>query len=254
LARGARGKLQRIVVIRSQAIRIANGWIGAQEYYRALAESCGVPFKAALEAGQVEAPGTLSPRQCLAKGLLKERMRARSFVIAPEGLRPNALREMLTRLQPYNFSIVSPGTLSGAIRRHFARSFARYAVEGLPIRHPGMSARERPAAWQRLALLFGGIGLAVALMLAPVKTIWAVTLALAVLFVAVIAFRIVAAYGLVRGVRGGDESAGTRIPDHELPIYSVLVPLYREAHICLRSSRRSGSSTTRLRSSTSSSS
>ena len=150
-------------------VLIANGWIGAQDYYRALAESCGVPFKAALEAGQVEAPGTLTPRQCLAKGLLKERMRARSFVIAPEGLRPNALREMLTRLQPYNFSIASPGTLSGAIRRHFARSFARYAIEGLAIRHPGMSARERPAAWQRLALLFGGIGLAVALMLARSK-------------------------------------------------------------------------------------
>jgi cellulose synthase/poly-beta-1,6-N-acetylglucosamine synthase-like glycosyltransferase len=41
----------------------------------------------------------------------------------------------------------------------------------------------------------------------------------------------VGAYGLLRHARGDDESSATRIPDRELPIYSVLVPLYREAHM-----------------------
>jgi hypothetical protein len=217
--------------VQPHEVMIANGWIGAEDYYRALAESCGVPFRPALAAEQVTAPGTLSPRQCLAKGLLKERGRAQSFVFSPDRLRPTALRQMLARLQPYKFSIASPRTLSGAIRRRFAPSFARYAIEGLAVRHPAISAREPTAKWQRLALIIGGVGITAALIFAPVKTIWAITLALAVLFVGVIAFRIVGAYGLLRHARGDDESRATRVPDRELPIYSVLVPLYREAHM-----------------------
>jgi cellulose synthase/poly-beta-1,6-N-acetylglucosamine synthase-like glycosyltransferase len=210
-------------------VLIAKGWIVAEDYYRALAERCGVPFRPALTAHQVGAPRGLTPRQCLARGLLKERTRARSFFLAPKALRPNALRDMLAQLKPYDFCIVSPATLSGAIRRRFAQAFARYAVDGLALRYPAMSARRPAARWQRLGLGLGGAGLAVALLLAPVETVWAVTLALAVLFVGVIAFRLAGAYGLLR--QTAEERLALRIPDHRLPVYSVLVPLYREAHM-----------------------
>ncbi|MFO7477361.1 MAG: glycosyltransferase [Methyloceanibacter sp.] len=172
--------------VRPHEVMIANGWLAAEDYCRALARHCGAPYRATLAAFEVTAPDRTSPRQCLARGLLKERERARSFVFAPERLGPDAIREMLARLSPYQLSLASPHAVRRAISSHFAAS---------------------------------------------VKTIWAVTLSLAILFVAVIAFRLVAAYGLWRGAPRGETGYAPRLPDHELPIYSVLVPLYREAHM-----------------------
>ncbi len=68
-------------------------------------------------------------------------------------------------------------------------------------------------------------------MIAPVDTIWLVTLMLVALFVPVIALRLAAAYWLIRGGTRAEDSVRPRVPDAELPVYSVLVPLYREAHM-----------------------
>src|SRR4029078_733409 len=91
------------------AVLIATGWIEAEDYYRALARCCGTPFKAELPPSQVSPTARTSPRQCLASALLKERGRARSFVLAPDRLRPNALRAILARLSAHAFSLASPG-------------------------------------------------------------------------------------------------------------------------------------------------
>lgn len=210
-------------------VMIANGWLDAEDYYCALAERCRAPFKATLPATEVMPTAPASPRPCLAKGLLKQRARAGGFVFAPDRLRPNALREMLRRLSPYDFALASPNAVRGAICRHFAPAIARHAVEALATRHPGMSAREPSVLWQRLTLLVGGVAGLIALALAPVETIRIVTLGLALLFVPVIAFRLLAAYVLFRATE--DNKSRPRMPDHALPIYSVLVPLYREAHM-----------------------
>ncbi len=55
------------------------------DYYRALAESCGAPFKADLPAADVAPAAVANPRQSLAIGLLKERARARQLRL---GARP----------------------------------------------------------------------------------------------------------------------------------------------------------------------
>jgi cellulose synthase/poly-beta-1,6-N-acetylglucosamine synthase-like glycosyltransferase len=212
-------------------VMIANGWLAAEDYYRALAERCGAPFKAKLPATEVAPTAMASPRQCLGRGVLKERDRAGSFVFAPDRLRPNALRAMLARLAPYNFSLASPIAVREAICRHFAPSFTLHAVEGLASRHPALSARTRPALWQRLVVLLGAVALALAVALAPVETVWVVTLALALLFVPVIAFRLLAAHGLIGACDDDRDMPYPRVPDHALPVYTLLVPLYREAHM-----------------------
>jgi cellulose synthase/poly-beta-1,6-N-acetylglucosamine synthase-like glycosyltransferase len=211
-------------------VMIANGWLEAEDYYRALAERCDAPFKARLFAADVAPAATASPRQSLARGLLKERAHAHSFVFAPDRLRPNALREMLVRLSPYAFSLASPNAVRGAICHHFAPSFALHAIESLASRHPGMSARTRPALWQRLAVLIAAITVTGAMAVAPVDTVRAITLALAWLFVPLIALRLVAAYRLLATTEHAP-AVTPRVPDHELPIYTLLAPLYREAHM-----------------------
>jgi hypothetical protein len=212
-------------------VLIANGWLAAEDYYRALAAHCGVPFKPALPAGLVEPPLKTTPRQCLASGLLKERARARSFVFAPDRLRPNALRELLARLSPHSFSLASPDTVRDAISRHFRPLLAQNAVEGLALRHPDKSAKTDPAFWQGVAFVFLLELVICAAALAPLETVWVVTFALAVLFVPLIAFRFMAVWGLLRVPASRERSAMPRVPDYELPIYTILVPLYREAHM-----------------------
>ena len=164
-------------------VLIANGWLDAADYCRALAQSCDAPFKADLPAADVAPAAAANPRQSLATGLLKERARARSFVLAPDRVRPNALREILARLSPHEFSLASPQAVRGAICRHFAPSFVLHAVEGLASRKPEQSARTRMASWQRLACCFVPLALLTALLLAPVDTLWGVTASLALLFV-----------------------------------------------------------------------
>ncbi len=156
-------------------VLIAHGWLDPTDYYRALAEACGAPFKSDLLAADVAPAAAANPRQSLAVGLLKERARARSFVLAPDRVRPNALREMLARLAPHEFSLASPQAVRGAICRHFAPSFVLHAVEGLASRKPEQSARTPLALWQRLACCFVPLVLLIALALWPAATVWGVT-------------------------------------------------------------------------------
>ncbi len=95
--------IDRATLVRAQAlgkkwgvlphtVMIANGWLSARDYYRALAEACGVPFRDDLPLDAITAPLPLTnPRQCILRGLLKERGRRGAYVIAPDQLPPNAV-------------------------------------------------------------------------------------------------------------------------------------------------------------------
>jgi hypothetical protein len=49
-----------------------------------------------------------NPRQCILRGLLKERWRRSAYVIAPDQLSPNAVAGMLRNLRPYRVSLAAP--------------------------------------------------------------------------------------------------------------------------------------------------
>lgn len=212
-------------------VLIATGWVNAEDYYRALAGACGVPFKDALAPAEALPVGKATPRQCLTTGLLRERSRAKRFVLAPDRLRPNALRAMLAQLAPHAFALASPRTVRKATYQHFAPVFARDAVDALAVRRPDQSARTRTAHWQRLSLAIGAIGLLLALLAAPTETIRTFSLLLAVLFVPVIGLRIIAAYGLLQGDVAANDQPEPRVADADLPTYTILAPLFREAHM-----------------------
>ena len=110
--------------------------------------------------------------------MLKERARARRFVLAPDRVRPNALREMLARLAPHEFSLASPDGVRGAICRHFAPSFVLHAVEGLASRKPEQSARTPLVLWQRLVfslvplVVLTALALNLAVVAAAYRALW----------------------------------------------------------------------------------
>ena len=81
-------------------VLIANGWLKEADYYAALAAACGTDFTPEIAAQDVAPPTpNSSPRECLAKGLLRERRRSRCVLFAPEQLRPNRLRHRAFRLE-----------------------------------------------------------------------------------------------------------------------------------------------------------
>jgi cellulose synthase/poly-beta-1,6-N-acetylglucosamine synthase-like glycosyltransferase len=116
------------------------------------------------------------------------------------------------------------------VRGHFAQNFATAAVDGLHARHPKRSAKERLALWQRLSICFVPLAFAAVLFVEDWAPLRALSLALTFVFLPAIALRLFAAYALCRG-EGGGRSAPARLPDAELPVYTLLVPLYREANM-----------------------
>ena len=209
---------------------IANGWLSASDYYRALAETCGVPFRGEIGPDEVTAPASLrGPRECLARGLVKERGRGGAYVFAPQKLRPSAVEVVLARLAPHRLSLASPDTLRQVICGHFAQTFAAALVDGLHARFPDRSAKARLSLWQRLLLLWLLLAFVVALALHAQLALRALSLSLIFIFLPVIALRVFAAYDLLR--RAPSKHAPPRIPDAELPIYTILMPLYHEANM-----------------------
>jgi hypothetical protein len=144
-------------------------------------------------------------------------------------LRPDAVEEVLARLAPQRLSLASPDTLRQAVCGHFAGNLASASVDGLHARFPDRSAKTRLALWQRLSLCLLLAGFGAALVLQAQPAFRALSLTLVFLFLPVIALRVFAAYDLLR--RPPSKHARPRIPDAELPVYTILVPLYREANM-----------------------
>ena len=214
------------------AVMIANGWLSESDYYRALARASGVPFQDDIAAHEVTAPASLkSPRACLARGLLKRRARHGAYVYAPERLRPSTVEHVLAELAPHRISLATPQAVRDAVRGHFAKSLATVAVDGLHARHPKRSAKEKLALWQRLTIGFLPLALAAALAFEAWGTLRALSLALTFIFLPAIALRVFAAYTLRFDRCSDDRRAPARIEDAELPVYTLLVPLYREANM-----------------------
>jgi cellulose synthase/poly-beta-1,6-N-acetylglucosamine synthase-like glycosyltransferase len=98
---------------------------------------------------------------------------------------------------------------------------------------PASSARSRAAPWQPAAIALL-IGLAVGgFIVLPDATLAAMATVMAVPFLCVTLLRLAALRETIAGggrARKGGED-GKRLPDWQLPVYSVLVPLFREARV-----------------------
>src|SRR5690606_6618294 len=126
--------------------------------------------------------------------------------------------------------VATPSAIRAALIRASASVLVRDAVNRLATRHPDLSSR-RPLTGRQIVVLVIALCLLIACLLAwPTATAVAVNLAGAACFLGVSMLRFIAA-GLVGRPRS---SAGFRLDrsgDDDLPVYSILVPLYREARL-----------------------
>jgi cellulose synthase/poly-beta-1,6-N-acetylglucosamine synthase-like glycosyltransferase len=105
------------------------------------------------------------------------------------------------------------------------------AVRGLATRTPELSAATRLSPWQRnvlIVLLAGGAAGAIA---APEPTLLVLLAVLALPFLLVVALRAAALWHLFAGTPHLRAAPAGAVADGALPIYTVLVPLFREARV-----------------------
>ena len=104
-------------------------------------------------------------------------------------------------------------------------------VWGLAARTPELSAATGLWNWQKSALAGLAAGIACGAWLAPETTLAALLAVMAVPFLFVVALRSAALWHLFSPADPAAEPPATRIDTEMLPLYTVLVPLYREASV-----------------------
>ena len=214
-------------------VLLANGWIKPGAYYRALARDCGAPFfesddNDGHESGHEDA----TPRNAIRTKLLKRKHNGRARVtFAPSAVSPQAMKNRIAT-DMGRVAITTPRDLRAGIQRTYAKRLMSEAVFGLVRRYPGQSAGEGLVRAQRLGLAAALAVIGASTILAPLLTLYVVSGLVTLFFGMVVALRLIACINLVVSEpvkRSGIKPQ--RIPDADLPVYTLLVPLFHEADV-----------------------
>jgi cellulose synthase/poly-beta-1,6-N-acetylglucosamine synthase-like glycosyltransferase len=192
-------------------VLIAQGWIDEREYVAALGATLGIDWFGRVSAG---------PR------------RTGEVMISAYAMRPQVIRERISLLPPGQHPVLA--TRREVDARHMAgaeMALIDHAIEGLWRANPTASARHGAETWQALvAAIVVGLFLGGAVV-APEAVVPFVMAILTLPFLCVTFLRSMAVVELFRLQRAKGGSSLRSVSDAELPRYSALVPLYREAEI-----------------------
>lgn len=205
---------------------IALGWVAERDYVGALADSLG------LARGPPSIEGV--PITVVGAGVVvAANGGAEMLLVDAVSRRPD---EVLAAALSSGWPLERIALVSRSAHRQHEEASGRaaridHAVNALRSACPDQSAAFGPAAWQ-LAACVGLIGLmAGAALVAEDGLAVFLSLAAAPLFACVVALRLVALFECL-GARGWRRPlSAARRRDRDLPVYSVLVPLFREAEV-----------------------
>ena len=159
------------------------------------------------------------------------------LVIDATILPPRALGRFLAGLElpRHRIALASPRLLREAVLAHRARPMVRRAVLGLARIAPALSAASGLWTGQAVALAsLAGLALGGALV-APEATLRLLSALVSLPILAVVLLRAGAVLRLALAplalTRGQGVPRRARLPDAALPVYTILVPLFREAHM-----------------------
>ncbi|WP_309085932.1 glycosyltransferase [Chelativorans sp.] len=214
---------------------VASGVLDEAALYRALAEHLGLPFM------QQVVPDSLFLLQdeCLESLRLPTGLRpARAvqasgqtlYLIAPERLDISAMQGFLQRRPEVaaQMRVVRPSVLRQALMKRAQEQLARGSIHGLFEVMPHLSARLVLNAWQGIA-----IGAAIAVLVlgfatAPFSSLLIFHICLSALFLACVGLRVLAAFAVPAEP---PSQLLTSMQTADLPVYTVLVALYKEADV-----------------------
>ncbi|KMO33963.1 glycosyl transferase [Methylobacterium tarhaniae] len=201
------------------AALLRSGLMSEADYYAALARVLGRPFRGT---GLVLHPETRFPEDVRLGAAIGA---AGEVVLAPP---PGAVAALLAAGAPPGAVLTTPTALAATVLATAGPRAAARAAEALEVRAPDWAYRPGLHPAQVLVLL---LGIAAALLLLDAAP-WLQLAALALLnltVLAVIVFRLAAPL-----LRPTPLPEAPPVPEAELPVYTVLVALYREAEVVPR--------------------
>jgi len=208
---------------------ICSDAITEEAYLTALAASLGTSFEPLDRVSRRHCP--LDDNQLIqaaAAGLLPLREgNELIWVIAPRHLTARYLADPRSLLPSVlrSFRLTSSERLLQFVARHTQKTLARRAVDGLRRSRPSLSNAPRPLGVGRLAAVALALVLIATFAIIPAVIDFCAALLCSV-FLAAAALRLLSVAFAPR-----DVDRAVRVGDHELPIYTIMCPLYREAAI-----------------------
>ncbi|MBT0770861.1 glycosyltransferase [Kineosporia sp. J2-2] len=222
------------------AILIAAGLVRRLDLYRTLARIWDSEFvDVANTVIDPELVSGLEPRMLVDEGWIPVRYepgRTDGTVLVATAEEPSwARRQQIQRRMgvPVRLAVTSDWDIALAMRRVFREHLIDEAANGLWQRHPAASAREVLSTGQIVVLLSVAGGYIYGLLFAPLLTLLVTSMLVAMFFLVGVLFKfVVCLVGARReaAVPITDDDVAA-LTDDELPMYTVLVPVYREANI-----------------------
>ena len=207
-------------------VLVTRGALPEDLYAGALASSLGATFAPLDDLSRAACP--LSDQRLIegtAAGLLPFDVDGKRVLMTTlRGLTARKLTMQL-RSRPQlagRFQITTDERLKRYVMRTAPHALGQKAAEELKTTHPKMSAASRTS---RLPLLAAAAAAAIgAVIAAPTEALGIIELSLTFVFLAWAALRLLGAM-----TRGAAEPSSGRLPDDKLPVYTIIVALYREA-------------------------
>jgi cellulose synthase/poly-beta-1,6-N-acetylglucosamine synthase-like glycosyltransferase len=213
---------------------IISGATGEERFYRELAGELGLRFLPRIEPRRLLLGGSDS---AMLLGRDRETFGVRyeqpdgvvGLLLAPvdDGIESLRRRAGASEALRGRLNIVTPRALRAALARSAARTLLQNALDRLFAMFPAQSAKIVTNGWQSVSLGAILIGLPVALFSAPWAAGLFIHLAFSLFFLACVGLRFITA----ASAAAPTVAPLARYDPAELPVYSVLVALYREADI-----------------------
>ncbi len=212
---------------------LASGVVAEIPFYRALAAELGLPFAETLDPDRLvikdeHALALLRRRPGVAPARVETR-RGAAVVLATDRLDIAEMRRRLAALpgMAARAIVVAPTALRAALLRRARPLLAARAARSLLECAPQFSAMTVVNGWQGLMVGAGGVGLAAAMAMLPLRTLFVMHGVFTLFFFACVALRMIA----LRFTRPVEAPYLGSFAARDMPVYSVLVALYHEAEI-----------------------
>jgi hypothetical protein len=209
-------------------VLIAAGTLGEEAYLRALGVSLGVAFEPLDGVARALCPlGDERLIEAVAQGMLPLVIDGElCLVVAPRAAAARRIAELIAANpgQARHFRFTSAERLSRFAMRCAGKTIVARASKGLKQNWPALSAA--PPRWRGhvVALTIAAMAALAAATLATAATMYAIEIMLAAIFLAWLGLRLAGA--LVDWIA---RKPAADLPDDQLPTYTVIAALYREA-------------------------
>ena len=202
---------------------LAEGIVDEDFFYRALAARLGAPF----HIGAAPLDPATSPTRALALGLVYlARLTPYRAIVAPRGKSLSFFLDAVASGQTIEgLAITSPRRLAALVRAQCGAEIAARAAHGLESLDPMFTARGELSFAQTLAAASFGLGLIALVGVAPAAARATTSAILWGLFTTAVSLRFAVT------VASGATPPATLLDDAALPVYTVLIALYREAAV-----------------------